>query len=334
MQIRFSQLKNYLSSSTQSAMLISGDDPYQCMVAADKVRKRVKELGFTERKILTVESGFDWSELELAKSNLSLFGECTLIDLRIPTGKPGASGSKAIVNLLNNISQDVMLLVQVPKLDRSTMNSAWVKAIDKIGLVLRIWPLNESETKSWIRKKISAMGYAAPNEVIDFICQHVEGNLLAAMQEIEKIILICDSKELDLQSIQKAFVDNSHFSLNQLIEAILNKNPARVIRILNALEKENFAPPLLLWGLAEYVRKEIDTKNINDKGKNILQHGLFEQLCMIHQQSIGVLDNEDVMRPSSLLKQCEWTDRVIKGRAISNPWREILQLSMAANSVS
>ena len=121
MQIRFSQLKDHLSRSPISVLLISGNEPYQHMLAADMFRSRAKELDFTERKILTVETGFDWSELEFARNNLSLFAERTLIDLRIPTGKPGASGSKAIAEFVNNLPQDLMLLVQAPRLDRNTI---------------------------------------------------------------------------------------------------------------------------------------------------------------------------------------------------------------------
>ena len=334
MQIRFQQLKDSLNLSTISTILISGNEPYQQMLAADKVRKHATDLGFVERKILTVESGFNWSELELAASNMSLFSERILIDLRIPTGKPGATGSKAIVKLINEIPQDVMLLVQTPKLDRTAMNSAWVKAIDKSGLVLRVWELNESETKDWIRRKLVAMGYTASTNVIDFICQHVEGNLLAAMQEIEKISLVNDSEIIDIKSIQKALADNSHYSLNQLIEAMQNKNSTRIVRILNALEKEEFATPLLLWGLTEHIRRLTDKKNIYTKNKNYSSIQLLERLSYAHQQSIGAFNDDREIRSSSLLKQCAWTDRVIKGRANSNPWRELLQLSIAVNLIS
>ena len=331
MQIRFSQLKDSLNFPTISAVLISGDEPYQQMLAADNIRQRAKELGYVERKILTVESGFEWSVLKMLSLNMSLFGERILIDLRIPTGKPGSSGSKAIVNLLNNLPQDVMLLVQVPKLDRTAMNSAWVRAIDKIGIVLRVWELNEAETKDWIRKKLVSMEYTASNEVIEFICQHVEGNLLAAMQETEKISLLCDSKTLDMQTIQMALADNSHYTLNQLIEAVSQKNTSRVIRILNTLEKEDFSQPLIIWGLAEQIRKLINTKSKHLSNKNNSHIDLLKRLCIVHQQGIGIFNDNGEIKSSSLLKQCAWTDRVVKGRASSNPWREILQLTISEN---
>ena len=133
MQIRFSQLKDKLTKPVISPLLVSGDEPYQHMQACDMYRARAKELGFSERKVLTVEKSFDWTELEQEKNNMSLFGERILIDLRIPNGKPGAAGSKAIINFLDGIHEDVMLLIQASRLDRNAISSAWVKAFDKVG---------------------------------------------------------------------------------------------------------------------------------------------------------------------------------------------------------
>ena len=175
------------------------------------------------------------------------------------------------------------------------------------------------------------MEYTASNDVIEFICQHVEGNLLAAMQETEKIALLCDSKTLDMQTIQMALADNSHYTLNQLIEAVSQKNTSRVIRILNTLEKEDFSQPLIIWGLVEQIRKLIDTKSKYLSNKNNPHLELLKRLCIVHQQGIGIFNDNGEIKTSSLLKQCAWTDRVVKGRASSNPWREILQLTISEN---
>ena len=330
MQIRFSQLGDHLNKSPVSVMLVSGDEPYQCMLAADMYRTHIQEMGYLDRKILTVETRFDWSELELAKSNLSLFDDRILIDLRILSGKPGKNGSKAIVNFVNDIHQDVKLLIQVPKLDRSSMNSAWVKAIDKAGVIIRIWPLSESETKNWIKRKLESKGYSTTHEIVSIITQHVEGNLLAAMQEIEKIALICETKKLDVQEINYALTNSSHYSLNELMDAVTSRNMPRLARILHSLEKEDIAPPLLLWGLTEQIRKIVESKSALNSSKEDRNNNSLIHICNIHQQHIGVKARVSDFSTSDLLKQCAWTDRVIKGRAKGNPWHELLQLSIAA----
>lgn len=329
MQIQFSQLKDYLSRSSISVLLISGDEPYQHMLAADMFRDHTKELGFTERKIITVEAGFNWSELEFAKNNMSLFNERILIDLRIPTGKPGSNGSKAIVNFINNLHKDVLLLVQAPRLDRNAINSAWVKAIDKAGVVLRVWSLNELETKRWIKRKLDSNGFSVTHEIVEFIAQQVEGNLLAAMQEIEKISLVSETKKLDIQAINTALTNSSHYSLNELMDAVKREDFSRLVRILRRLKKEDIAPPLLLWGLTAQIRKLIDANNTQPSIRSPGHQDKLTQLSLIHQQHIGACHNKRGIRSSELLKQCAWTDRVIKGRANGNPWHELLQLSIA-----
>lgn len=265
---------------------------------------------------------------------MSLFGERTLIDLRIPNGKPGAAGSKAIINFLNNLSEDVMLLVQVPRLDRSGVNSAWVKALDKIGGVLRVWPLNEMETRGWIQQKLRATGLTATNDIVQFITQQVEGNLLAAMQEIDKIALVSSGKDLDLKSIHALLTNSSHYSLNELMDVVLKGDVARIIRIVEGLKKEDVAPPLLLWGLTEQVRKLVGTKSGSANARVNMKQDAIRSLTSLHQQNIDVCQPGVDSKIEDLLKQCARVDRVIKGRAYGNPWHELLQLSIATrNSV-
>ena len=329
MQIRFSHLKDKLAKSSVFPFLVSGDEPYQHMLACDMFRARAKQLEFSERKILTVETGFDWSELEHEQSNMSLFGERILIDLRIPNGKPGAAGSKAIINFVENLHDDVTLLIQAPRLDRNGINSAWVKAIDNVGGVLRVWPLNEMETRNWIQQKLRAKGLTATTDVVGYITQQVEGNLLAAMQEIEKIALVSESKELDLKNIHALLTNSSHFSLNELMDVVLKGDVARVIRIIAGLKKEDVAPPLLLWGLTEQVRKLVDSKPNGSAAKNDAQHDILHTLCKLHQKSTDICQQGLSSKTSDLLKQCTRVDRVIKGRAFGDPWHELLQLSIA-----
>lgn len=327
MQIRFSQLKDTLSNSAIRPLLVSGDEPYQHMLACDMYRKQARELGYTERKILTAESGFDWSELAQEQNNMSLFGDRTLIDLRIPNGKPGATGSKAIIKFIDNLHDEILLLVQVPRLDRSAINSAWVKALDRSGAVLRVWPLNEMETRRWIQQKLQAKSLRASNNIVEFITQQVEGNLLAAMQEIEKIALISESKSLDENNIHEILSNSSHYSLNELMEAVMKGDVSRIIRIVNGLKKEDAAPPLLLWGLTEQVRKIVETRSNIANSKSHMSD--IQKLTALHQKSTNVVVNKHKVNIYDLLKQCARVDRVIKGRAYGDPWHELLQLSIA-----
>ena len=300
------------------------------MLAVDMFRRYKEKSGFTDRKILTVEPGFDWSELEAARHALSLFGEQTLVDLRIPTGKPGASGSKAIVGFVQDLHPDVALLVQAPRLDRSAMNSAWVKALGKAGVLVRVWPLNYAETENWIRKKLSSEGFVAGRDVVAFIAQQVEGNLLAARQELEKIALVIEDKELTLETVSRVLTDSSHYSLKELTEVLATRQVARLVRILHGLEKEDVKPPLLLWAMTEQARKITEARQSPSTTRaSSRTPDPVTRLTRIHQQCIEVNQNTRTSGSADLLKQCAWVDRVIKGRGDGNPWHEMIQLGIA-----
>ena len=330
MQIRFSQLKTCLKQIQVAVFLVTGDEPYQHMLAVDMFRGHKEKSGFTDRKTLTVEAGFDWSELDAAKHALSLFGEQTLVDLRIPTGKPGVSGSKAIVSFVQDLHPDVALLIQAPRLDHKAMNSAWVKAVDKAGVLVRVWPLNYAETENWIRKRLSAEGFSADGDVIAFIAQQVEGNLLAARQELEKIALVVEEKELTFETVSRVLTDSSHYSLKELTDVLATNDVTRLVRILHGLEKEDVRPPLLLWAMTEQVRKITDDRHVATKARiSSRMPDTLIRLSHVHRQHIGVHERMQASRSAYLLKQCAWVDRVIKGRGDGNPWHELVQLGIA-----
>ncbi len=330
MQIRFSQLEGYLNRLSISVLLISGDEPYQHMRAADTFCAYANKSGFSDRKIFVVEPEFDWCEVKVAKDNLSLFSDRVLIDLRIPTGKLDAEGSKVIVNFVEHLHQDVMLLLRAPRMDRRTLNSAWAKAIDMAGGILRVWSPNETETQDWIRQELNSKGFSVTSDIVALIARQAEGNLLAAMQEVEKLALISQTKDLDLQAISAALTNSSHYSLNELTGAVTKKDASRLIRVLHGLKKEDVALPLLLWGLTEQVRKIVAIENTISRRRQPRRHDRLARQTLMYQQSIGVCSEGGHSEPSDLLKQCAWVDRVIKGRADGNPWHELLQLGIAA----
>ena len=326
MPLKFSQLRNCLERSSPPVLLVSGDEPYQVMRACDMFRARAEKAGFADRKAFVAEPEFDWNEMALAKDNLSLFSARVFIDLRIPTGRPGTTGSKAIVNFVTRLHEDVRLLVRTPKLDRGILNSAWVKAIEKVGAVLRVWPTNETETRNWIRQALKYKGFSATEDIVSLIAQHAEWNLLAAMQEVEKLSLISENKALDLSAVSVALTNSSHYSLQDLTDAVAKKDTSRLIHVLHGLERDDVALPLLLWGLTEQARK------ITNAGRNKRSAGAdgLARQVLVHQQGIGVCSEGKSAAPADLLKQCAWVDRVIKGRATGNPWHELLQLGIAA----
>ncbi len=192
MRINPDQLSSFLQQKreNQGVFLLSGDEPYQLMEAADTIRQFAKQQGFTERDILHADGQFDWGSLLGASNSLSLFSELKLIDLRVETKGPGKAGSQAIRDYMDNPPEDKILLIQMPKLVGNARNAAWVKAIDKQGVVVQIWDLSAPQTMAWINKQMREKGMRATSDAVRLLTERVEGNLLAAAQEINKLKLL------------------------------------------------------------------------------------------------------------------------------------------------
>ncbi|HHJ19592.1 MAG TPA: DNA polymerase III subunit delta, partial [Gammaproteobacteria bacterium] len=181
------QLEHHLKKQLAPIYLLSGDEPLQMMEAADLLRKVAAEKGYSERQIIHAEAGFDWSVLRAEAAAMSLFSERKVLDLRLRSGKPGRDGSKALVQYASRSPEDNVLLIQTGKLDRSAMNSAWVKALDKAGVVIQIWELSPPETLNFVTQRLQAAGFIPDREAARLLTERVEGNLLAAVQEVEKL---------------------------------------------------------------------------------------------------------------------------------------------------
>ena len=235
MKVYPEQLQNYLNKqgNTPAAFLVSGDEPLQMMEVADTIRRYAKDKGFTERDVIQADAQYDWRSLYETSNSLSLFSEKTLIDLTVATKSPGKSGSQAIRDYMSNPADDKILLIQMPKLVGSARNSAWVKAIDKVGAVIQIWDLSPPQTMAWIAKRMGTLGMRPTPDAVRLLTERVEGNLLAAQQEIDKLsLLFCkqDSKQvvIDEEHVLSAVSDSSRFTIFDLSYAVMLGDAHRV----------------------------------------------------------------------------------------------------------
>src|ERR1700694_3086254 len=196
MQLRTEQLHNHLSKSLAAVYAIHGDEPLLALEAADAVRAAARKQGFSERAVLEPSRHFDWSEFTHAAASLSLFAEKKLVELRLATGKPGTQGAEAIAAYCGRPSADIVLLVSVPRLDRNTQNSAWFRALAEAGVVVDIYPVERQRLPAWIAERLARQRQSAPREVLEFLADRVEGNLLAAHQEVQKLALLAPERAL------------------------------------------------------------------------------------------------------------------------------------------
>lgn len=255
MQVRAEQITEQLRLGLKPVYLISGDEPLQVMEVADAVREAAKQQGFSEREILNVDAQFDWSVLLAASEALSLFSEQKLLDLRLNSCKIGAAGSKAIQQYLAHPPTDKVLLMQCGRLDKACRSAAWVKVIEQQGVLVQVWDLSPQQALTWLAKRMRETGLNANEAAVRYLAEHVEGNMLAAVQEINKLKLLYDHEPISAEQMAAAVSDSSRFTVFDLADAILAQDIKRLQHILQVLKEEDTALPLLVWALGDLLRQ-------------------------------------------------------------------------------
>ena len=260
MQIRADALTQALAKGLRPIYTVYGDEPLLAQEAADTIRAAAKADGYDERKVFIVAGAyFDWAPVLAAAQAMSLFAERQFIEIRIPSGKPGKDGSEALQRYCDRLPEDVVTLVTLPKLDKAQQNSAWFQALDASGVTVRVDPVERRALPQWIAQRLAAQGQhveegEAGQRTLAFFSDRVEGNLLAAHQELQKLALLHPKGTLTFEQIEAAVLDVARFDVFKLSEAVLSGQLARVLRMLDGLEAEGEAAVLVHWALAEDIR--------------------------------------------------------------------------------
>lgn len=330
MLLKGEQLAAQLERELKPVYVVYGDEPLLVIEAADAIRAAARRGGFDERNVLTAMAGFNWVELHHAAGNMSLFGGRTLIDLRIPTGKPGREGGAAIQDYCANPSPDALLLVTLPGLDWGDEKAAWLKALTDAGVAVKLIPPNLAQLPSWIAGRLRRQQQEAASDALRFIAERVEGNLLAAHQEILKLGLLHPAGKLSLQQVQQAVLNVARYDLDGLREALLVGDVARLTRTLDGLQQEGEAPPLVLWAMTEEVRALAQVV-AGLQQRQSLDVLLKEARIWGARQALfkRALQRVDEARANSALAHAARIDRLIKGAAgAGDVWDEFLRLGL------
>lgn len=324
------RLQAQLDQVVAPLYLIAGDEPLQQMEAADAVRNAVRARGFTGREVLHAGKGFDWRELGAAAGMRSLFAERRLIELRLPGGKPGDAGARALRAWAENPPEDCVLLIVSGKLEPSARCSKWFQALEKGGVVVQVWPLKPAELPVWIEKRLRARGVQATPEAVALLAERVEGNLLAAAQEIEKLHLLYGERRLHPEAIAAAVGDSARFTIYELVDSALAAEAARSVRILRGLQEEGVEAVLVLWALSREIRQlegmAVELADGVPLEQLLHRHRVWEQRKPLIREG---LRRHPVRRWQQLLRRAARVDRVIKGAEEGNPWDELLQLILS-----
>ena len=273
MLIRPDALGPALSKGLKPIYTVFGDEPLLAQEAADLVRAAAKAEGYGERQVFTVAgNSFDWSAVIAAAQAMSLFAERQFIEIRIPSGKPGKDGSDALQRYCDGLTPDVLTLVTMPRLDKQQQMSAWFQALDQHGVTVRVEPIERRALPQWIAQRLGRQQQRvedgeAGQRTLDFFADRVEGNLLAAHQELQKLALLHPPGLLSFEQIEAAVLDVARFDVFKLSEAVLGGQLARALRMLDGLEAEGEAAVLVHWTLAEDIRALARVRDALDNGK-------------------------------------------------------------------
>ena len=273
MQVRADQLASHLQKGLRPLYTVWGDEPLLAQEAGDAIRAAARTAGCSERQVHTVTGAhFDWSGLLGASMALSLFADKQLIEIRIPSGKPGKDGSEALQRYCEKLSDDTVTLVQLPRLDRTQQGSAWFSALDGAGVTIRVDPIERKALPQWIAQRLAQQqqrirGGDEGQRSLAFFADRVEGNLLAAHQEIQKLALLYPAGELSFEQIEAAVLNVARYDVFKLGEAVLAGQVARALRMLDGLRAEGEAAVLVHWTLAEDIRSLKRVKDAMVSGK-------------------------------------------------------------------
>lgn len=314
-------LPGLLARGLAPLYLIHGEEALLALEAADAIREAARQAGYAEREVLTAEGDFDWSQLAGAADSLSLFASLRLLEVRIPSGKPGAEGSEALVRLVAHPPADTVTLVTLPKLERTQLSSKWFTALEKGAVVVEARPVSRTDLPAWVARRLAAQKQSMTPEALAFFVDRVEGNLLAARQEIDKLGLLHPPGELSLTTLAEAVADVARYDVFQLSEAWLAGDVPRTVRMIDGLAAEGEAPVLVLWALTEEVRTLIRLRQGRKAGRTVREMArelkLWGEKQRLAEPALARLGPRALMEAWA---ECARIDRIIKGIEPGEAW--------------
>jgi DNA polymerase-3 subunit delta len=329
MRLKSEQLAGSLQKSLGAVYLISGDEPLQIVELSDAIRQAAKHAGFLEREIFSTDTGFEWSEITTSSQSMSIFGDKKVIDLRIPTANFGNEGAKTLISYCEKLPADTVLLITCGKLNAAAMKTKWFEAVDKVGVTIQVKPLEGDELLQWLQHRLQQRGLNADRAGLALLAERVEGNLLAASQEIEKLYVLYGASILTKDQIFDVVADSSRYDVFKLIDAIGAANPNRIFKVLAGLQAEGIAPPVVLWALMREARTLCKVKIELSEGKNkdivFRNNQIWDKRIGLVEKAIKRLSHKQLFE---ILTLCAKADRQAKGQESGDVWEAILAVCL------
>jgi DNA polymerase-3 subunit delta len=322
MRIYPEKLASQLQQQLLPVYLVSGDEPLQVQECCDLIRQQARTAGCTDRELFDASAtGFNWHDILHSASSMSLFSERKLLELRVPNGKPGAEGSKALCEYLEVRGEDDVLLIIAGKIDKQSTNSKWFKALDKAGATLQIWPVDAQKLPGWLRQRLRGAGLGIDEDALQLLCEQVEGNLLAAVQEVEKLKLLATDGQITVRTVTAAVADNARYNLFDMTDSALKGDAANSLRMIHGLRAEGSEPLVVLWALSREIRTLNEVKGDVQGGQSVQQalnaRRVWNNRMPLMQAALARHDRASLAR---LVELAARADAQAKGFASGKPW--------------
>jgi len=327
------QLDAHLASELKPVYLVSGDEPLLVDEVVERLRHAARQAGCDERQSYLVDRGFDWNTLRAGMDNLSLFASRQLVELRLPTGKPGDAGARALGEIADDPPADKVFIVVTPKMPSATAKSRWVSKLAGAGASIAVYAPRPEELPQWLTGRLRQAGLSCEPDALALLASRVEGNLLAAKQEIDKLVLLADNGHVDLPTVQAAVGDGARYDVFQLADAALAGDSQRAVHILLHLEQEAVAPTLVLWSLVREIAALAEVAAGvaagQTPGRAASGAGVWrsrEQLVLKAVRRCGTGGAQALLDAAAL------ADRQVKGARPGGAWPALLALTLSVST--
>lgn len=332
MQVYPDKFQTTLNKVLSKCYLLFGDEPQQKFEMLTALRDKATQQGFDERTVMVADAEFNWSSLLQATQTLSLFAERQLIELELPTGKPGSEGAKLLVELSNSLSDDVLLVIHGPRIGKDVQRTKWFKALDAHGVFCICYPLEGKQLTNWIAQRLNKKGFNYRPECIKLLADFSEGNLMAASQEIEKLALAFPDMQLDAERLANALVDQSRYNVFQLMDVILQGDGKRCVKMLMRLESEGVEPNIVIWALIKEWQTLWNLLQLQQTNQQIqwIKLGIWQNRQRFYQQAIARFNQQQLSAIGDKLAEA---DMLFKQTTVMRPFVTLCHLSLLLTGV-
>ncbi len=330
MKLNYPQLSSHLTKNIAPIYIISGDEILLVQEAIALIRSYARKTGYTERVSLTIDAGADWEKIFHTQAHsLSLFATKRIVELHLAGTKPNAAANKILQTLATKSLTDTLLIISTNKLDAKISATSWYKALEKNGVAVQVWPITPDQLPAWILQRAKSLGLNMALDAAKLLSERVEGNLLAASQEIEKLGLLQPTGMITSETIDQAVSDNARFDIFALVECAVSGNSKRSLHMLTNLQAEDAEPILVLWALSREIRMLAEISQQTKQG--VLLGSLFTKFRIWEKRQPGIrrfLQQHTLQECWALLSHAAKIDRILKGASPGNVWDELQQLTL------